>query len=88
MPAKKEGEGEGEGAKPPPPTQINKMKFNGPPLIKKDRRQSSSRYGTRGSTVRNNYQLFCKFCDEHVPERIGNIRKVIYSRQYSITVLI
>jgi hypothetical protein len=45
MPAKKEGggEGEGEGSKPPPPTQINKMKFTGPPLIKKERRQSSSR---------------------------------------------
>ena len=47
MPAQKEGggggEAEGEGSKPPPPTQINKMKFTGPPLIKKDRRQSSSR---------------------------------------------
>ena len=49
MPAKKadgnEGEGAGEdGAKAPPPTQINKMKFSGPAHLKKDRRQSSSRF--------------------------------------------
>jgi serine/threonine-protein phosphatase 2A regulatory subunit B' len=29
---------------PPPPTQINKLKFAGGPLIRKDRRQSSSRF--------------------------------------------
>jgi len=34
----------GEGAKPPPPTQINKMKYFGSPLVKKDRRPSSSRF--------------------------------------------
>lgn len=51
MPAKKadgkEGEGSGSGdeaSKAPPPTQINKMKFTGPPHLKKDRRQSSSRF--------------------------------------------
>jgi len=49
MPAKKadgnEGEEAGEdGAKAPPPTQINKMKFSGPAHMKKDRRQSSSRF--------------------------------------------
>ena len=51
MPGKKaegkEGEGAGgadESPKAPPPTQINKMKFNGPPHMKKDRRQSSSRF--------------------------------------------
>ena len=46
----KEGDGAGgggsgdESAKAPPPTQINKMKFTGPPHMKKDRRQSSSRF--------------------------------------------
>ena len=52
MPAKKADGSEGEGAggggddasKAPPPTQINKMKFTGPAHIKKDRRQSSSRF--------------------------------------------
>lgn len=33
-----------ESGKPPPPTQINKMKYTGPPHIKKERRQSSSRF--------------------------------------------
>lgn len=32
------------GANVPPPTQINKIKYPGPPHIKKDRRQSSSRF--------------------------------------------
>lgn len=32
------------GANPPPATQINKLKFSGPNLIKKERRQSSSRF--------------------------------------------
>jgi len=32
------------GANVPPPTQINKMKYPGPPHIKKDKRQSSSRF--------------------------------------------
>ena len=51
MPAKKadgsesEAAGsEGESPKAPPPTQINKMKFTGSAHIKKDRRQSSSRF--------------------------------------------
>ena len=52
MPAKKADGSEGEGAggggddasKAPPPTQISKMKFTGPAHIKKDRRQSSSRF--------------------------------------------
>ena len=52
MPAKKADGNEGEGgsgsgdeaSKAPPPTQINKMKFTGPPHLKKDRRQSSSRF--------------------------------------------
>ena len=55
MPAKKadgkESDGAGggggsgdESSKAPPPTQINKMKFTGPPHMKKDRRQSSSRF--------------------------------------------
>ena len=45
MPAKKEDDAGGDdGSKAPPPTQINKMKFSGPPHIKKDRRQSSSRF--------------------------------------------
>ena len=53
MPAKKadgkesDGAGGGSGdesSKAPPPTQINKMKFTGPPHMKKDRRQSSSRF--------------------------------------------
>jgi len=54
MPGKKaDGAGEAAGAaggdqdglKAPPPTQIvNKMKFSGPPHIKKERRQSSSRF--------------------------------------------
>ena len=52
MPAKKADGKEGEGgsgsgdeaSKAPPPTQINKMKFTGPPHLKKDRRQSSSRF--------------------------------------------
>ena len=36
--------GDQDGLKAPPPTQIvNKMKFSGPPHIKKERRQSSSR---------------------------------------------
>lgn len=32
------------GANVPPPTQINKIKYPGPPHIKKDKRQSSSRF--------------------------------------------
>ena len=55
MPAAKKADGkDGDGAggggsgdesvKAPPPTQINKMKFTGPPHMKKDRRQSSSRF--------------------------------------------
>ncbi|KAF4532339.1 hypothetical protein B566_EDAN003642 [Ephemera danica] len=32
------------GNAPPPPTQINKLKFSGPPHVKKDKRQSSSRF--------------------------------------------
>ena len=51
MPAKKADGSESEAAgsesespKAPPPTQINKMKFTGAPHIKKDRRQSSSRF--------------------------------------------
>jgi len=49
MPGKKteskESEDKGEGdTKPPPPTQINKIKYSGPPHIKKERRQSSSRF--------------------------------------------
>ena len=31
-------------ANPPPPTQINKLKFGGPLHVRKDRRQSSSRF--------------------------------------------
>ena len=34
----------GKNAPAPPPTQINKMKFTGPTHIKKERRQSSSRF--------------------------------------------
>lgn len=51
MPAKKADEKEGgesgagdDASKAPPPTQINKMKFTGPAHLKKDRRQSSSRF--------------------------------------------
>ena len=51
MPAKKADGSESEAAgsenespKAPPPTQINKMKFTGSAHIKKDRRQSSSRF--------------------------------------------
>jgi len=50
MPGKKaeskdsESGGESDSAKAPPPTQINKIKYSGPPHIKKDRRQSSSRF--------------------------------------------
>ena len=49
MPAKKAEQDDGAAAgedpqKAPPPTAINKMKFSGPPHIKKDRRQSSSRF--------------------------------------------
>jgi len=51
MPGKKaetkdqEGGSGGEGdPKPPPPTQINKIKYTGPSHIKKERRQSSSRF--------------------------------------------
>ena len=51
MPAKKAdgkeseaGGNDSESPKAPPPTQINKMKFTGAPHIKKDRRQSSSRF--------------------------------------------
>jgi len=29
---------------PPPPTPISKLKFNGPPHLKKDKRQNSSRF--------------------------------------------
>ena len=36
-------DGESPAVKAPPPTQINKMKYTGPPHIKKERRQSSSR---------------------------------------------
>jgi serine/threonine-protein phosphatase 2A regulatory subunit B' len=32
------------GSNVPPPTQINKIKYPGPPHIKKDKRQSSSRF--------------------------------------------
>lgn len=44
---KADGEKDGELRGPngaPPPTQINKIKYGGPPHIKKDRRQSSSRF--------------------------------------------
>jgi len=50
MPGKKaeskdsESGGESDSSKAPPPTQINKIKYSGPPHIKKDRRQSSSRF--------------------------------------------
>ena len=50
MPGKKaegkdsESGGESDSAKAPPPTQINKIKYSGPPHIKKERRQSSSRF--------------------------------------------
>jgi hypothetical protein len=29
---------------PPPPTPINKIKYSGPPYLKKDKKQSSSRF--------------------------------------------
>eukprot|EP00090_Calanus_glacialis_P045838 TRINITY_DN8747_c0_g1_i1.p1 TRINITY_DN8747_c0_g1~~TRINITY_DN8747_c0_g1_i1.p1 ORF type:complete len:579 (-),score=173.59 TRINITY_DN8747_c0_g1_i1:1284-3020(-) len=50
MPGKKaegkdsESGGESDSTKAPPPTQINKIKYSGPPHIKKERRQSSSRF--------------------------------------------
>jgi len=50
MPGKKaegkdsESGGESDSSKAPPPTQINKIKYSGPPHIKKERRQSSSRF--------------------------------------------
>ena len=50
MPAKKadgkesEGGNDSESPKAPPPTAISKIKFSGAPHIKKDRRQSSSRF--------------------------------------------
>jgi len=50
MPGKKaegkdsESGGESDSAKAPPPTQINKIKYSGPSHIKKERRQSSSRF--------------------------------------------
>jgi len=50
MPGKKaeskdsEASGETDTTKAPPPTQINKIKYAGPPHIKKERRQSSSRF--------------------------------------------
>ena len=34
----------GKSSANPPPTQINKLKFSGPNLLKKERRQSSSRF--------------------------------------------
>ena len=36
--------GDSESPKAPPPTQINKIKYSGPAHIKKERRQSSSRF--------------------------------------------
>lgn len=43
--ASKEGEsGDSDSTRPPPPTQINKIKYSGPSHIKKERRQSSSRF--------------------------------------------
>jgi len=51
MPGKKvdggkdaDGGSDSDSSKPPPPTQINKIKYSGPPHIKKERRQSSSRF--------------------------------------------
>ena len=50
MPGKKaegkdsESGGDSDSPKAPPPTQINKIKYSGPPHIKKERRQSSSRF--------------------------------------------
>jgi len=50
MPGKKaegkdsESGGESDSSKAPPPTQINKIKYSGPSHIKKERRQSSSRF--------------------------------------------
>ncbi len=33
-----------EDSKAPPPTPFNKIKYSGPPYLKKDKRQSSSRF--------------------------------------------
>lgn len=42
--AKKKAQTQNNTTEHPPPTQISKLKFTGPPHIKKDKRQNSSRF--------------------------------------------